>query len=929
MIKDFIKENKIILLFTLSILLLFISTTSVMGAMNDSIIMYLSFDEGLNSTHACDITGTIPCGTLVGSTKPTNITGKRGNALHFVPANGNYIQFPIDTKLDFRKNLTITAWVNYITIAGAVVDKGYNGATANNPYRLSDMSATSENFGSYDSGYGWKNIAFKSIATNVFIHVAVRFNGTHISAWVNGTQRGEVAFTDSMTVGGYGMTVGAYNSAGTMSDYMNGDIDEIGIWNRSLTQSEIIQLASGNVSGFYPFTDIVPDTATISFETRGRNGINISSMVEDSPFIVKANFSINGASVGTANCTFLGGNMSSYFFLNSSTNISLTGANDVKLNTSPSALHPTTIGDKYRFRVCRESVSAKPIDVYINGALFNTIVAGTIPPCTSGFHEEIVTTATYKSLVYFNMSIRCPTCTAIQTMRIIPFGQYNDIIQHIRLYNPHPEEEMIYNTTDKFYYPDDYHTYPNTQVVNITVRCTNATIGANSTRAYIIGDNVPVSKIETLTDSSGERAFTDGMSVESGNVTIIGGCSNDSIVYTEMNVTYTNLTLVAASYAYNLDIDTTLLKEDANYNVTLRCIDDEGNSTVSKGWFTLADTTIPILTWVSPISDNSTVIYQNQTLNIDVTSSDLNLFSMEVICKDSLGVIKYSNYSENLSQVFQVMGTSSQITNLGQGECNVTVKDKHTDNDITDKNIIEMQDKDRISFIYGGVKLNITASGFSPDSFITKKEIDRITFYPKVGTIPSELTYYTDCENGKLLYYDDGAYDGKNRFGKYFNCGDLWIDYYMPNVPSENYHVTVISSSRARTTIRLPTALNKGTLTPLITTSEELMTRSVGIRNIISEYVRFNVTAQPEMPETPELLTTPGAILLGVLSLLWIAMVAFGFLFMPILTYIGGLFGIFLAFLFMTTYTTMGIVFIFVNILLMFFNYIATSGTEE
>jgi hypothetical protein len=597
------------------------------------------------------------------------------------------------------------------------------------------------------------------------------FYPTYVQIYVNGSNRlnitGDLYHTSTKNwiMGG--------TETGTVSDNQAGALfDHYKLYEGFCDPQDFVNFADTS-----PTT--ISDTASASFELRTRDNLNITaSLLENIAFNIKVNFSIDGASVSTGNCSFSGGNMSSFFYLNSSANVSLIGNNDVSMNISAQALHVLAgiISDKYSFRVCREGTQPNIAVTYINGAFFKNVSTADIPPCSAGFHDETVTTTSFITGTSFNISVRCPSCSVGQQLRIIRYGQFNDLLNVLRIYDPHHQEDLIYDSATKFYYPDDFHTYPNAQTINVSVQCTNLTLGANSTRQYVVGDTIPISKIETLTDSSGERNFIDGMTAESGNITIQGNCFNDTIIYKQINVTYTNLTLVASSLEYFIDLPSALLAEDTNYNVTLRCIDDEGNTTISKGWFTLTDTTMPVITWVYPSEDNTSSLYQNQTLTIDVTASDFNLFSVEVTCKDSLGVVKYSNYSENLSQVFQVIGTSSMITNLGQGECNVTVKDKHTDNDITDKNIIEMQDKDRLSFIYGDVKLNITASGFSPDSFITKKEIDRITFYPKVSTIPSELTYYTDCENGALLYYDDKVYDGKNKFGKYFNCGDLWID---------------------------------------------------------------------------------------------------------------------------------------------------------
>ena len=89
-----------------------------------------------------------------------------------------------------------------------------------------------------------------SIPANVWSYVTLVRSGDDLSVYVNGSSvaSGSVAgydFTQS------GASVAGFQTASTW--YWNGNIDEVGVWNRALTSTEITQLYNSGTGLTYPF----------------------------------------------------------------------------------------------------------------------------------------------------------------------------------------------------------------------------------------------------------------------------------------------------------------------------------------------------------------------------------------------------------------------------------------------------------------------------------------------------------------------------------------------------------------------------------------------------------------------------------------------------------------------------------------------------
>ena len=93
---------------------------------------------------------------------------------------------------------------------------------------------------------------------NKWIHIVYNYNSTHVSLWYNGTLIETATATGSTGVLNYNTWIGA--RIGSENPYV-GFMDDLGIWDRALTESEVLELYNSGDGLFYPFT-LTTTTAT-------------------------------------------------------------------------------------------------------------------------------------------------------------------------------------------------------------------------------------------------------------------------------------------------------------------------------------------------------------------------------------------------------------------------------------------------------------------------------------------------------------------------------------------------------------------------------------------------------------------------------------------------------------------------------------------
>ncbi|MGW5686029.1 LamG-like jellyroll fold domain-containing protein [Nonomuraea sp. NPDC003754] len=188
-------------------------------------------DEGTGTTVG-DSSGQHNTGA---ATDTTWASGKHGKALSF-NGTSSWVTVPHAQSLRLTNTLTFSAWVQPATVAG---------------YRtvLSKENTNGHSYGLYAS-YGGEPLGWLENATtsksvvgddplplNQWSHLAVTYNGTIVTLYLNGTQIDQTPMTGNLADNGGALRLGG-NSI-WLDEFYSGLIDDVRIYNRVQTASEI------------------------------------------------------------------------------------------------------------------------------------------------------------------------------------------------------------------------------------------------------------------------------------------------------------------------------------------------------------------------------------------------------------------------------------------------------------------------------------------------------------------------------------------------------------------------------------------------------------------------------------------------------------------------------------------------------------------
>jgi hypothetical protein len=221
----------------------FLSTSKVYAQdLNSGLVCYWKFDEGSGST-ASDSSGNGNNGVIYNAAWVDGIYGK---ALYF---NGidSYVEVPSSSVLN-NANFTIMAWINMSAYVGntqvRIVSKQ---ATQPNSYGLeifgNGYAGSTGNQLTTHSGDGsvWVNLMSDTrLSIKTWYHVAATHEGTTSRLYINGTLDKEGTTTTQTTDNAAPLTIGCEKQTGQAPEFFfNGVIDEVKVFNRTLSQQEI------------------------------------------------------------------------------------------------------------------------------------------------------------------------------------------------------------------------------------------------------------------------------------------------------------------------------------------------------------------------------------------------------------------------------------------------------------------------------------------------------------------------------------------------------------------------------------------------------------------------------------------------------------------------------------------------------------------
>ncbi|MFA6329303.1 MAG: LamG domain-containing protein, partial [Candidatus Micrarchaeia archaeon] len=208
--------------------------------------------------------------------------GKWGSAMRFDGAK-DYLEVPDSGGLDGTPALTVQAWVKPASASGGgIIDKhiGCPDGCGNDGNSWFLYGGQSLFFAVY-SGTGLSQASYHSVSANPplpigqWSHVIVTFNSGNASIYVNGALAATNTSSSITTIPNaakplhIGSSWGCCSYISAPSGLFSGSIDEVRIWNRSLSASEVQQQYYSNLakysSGKWLFSSVQPELNSTAY----------------------------------------------------------------------------------------------------------------------------------------------------------------------------------------------------------------------------------------------------------------------------------------------------------------------------------------------------------------------------------------------------------------------------------------------------------------------------------------------------------------------------------------------------------------------------------------------------------------------------------------------------------------------------------------
>jgi chitodextrinase len=188
-----------------------------------------SFSEGTGTT-AGDASGYGNTGTVSNTTWTTS--GKYGSALVFNGTSAR-VTIPHSASLALTTGMTLEAWVYPTNVSAAWRDVIMKGS---DEYYLEASSSQGPPATGGKPNIGGSLIGSAALPANTWSHLAGTYDGTTLRLYVNGVQVASRAQTGSIATTTNPLQIGGDSFFG---QYFQGTIDEVRIYNRVLTSTEI------------------------------------------------------------------------------------------------------------------------------------------------------------------------------------------------------------------------------------------------------------------------------------------------------------------------------------------------------------------------------------------------------------------------------------------------------------------------------------------------------------------------------------------------------------------------------------------------------------------------------------------------------------------------------------------------------------------
>lgn len=255
------------------------------------------------------------------------------NSLQF-DGFSSYVTISPQTGLDITGPITIEAWINptsfgFNSAQNSIVCKhGWSSGEGGFVLRCGGTGELSFNLAGIDLNHlpvSWVEVISGTgiLSLNNWYHVAGTFDGNEVKCYVNGNLEGTTAFQGTIAPStSYPLALGRLADPVYGPDrYFSGSMDEVRIWNRALSQSEIMSGMNNHIdptsaSGLVSYWRMNEGANSTIYDVAGTNngGLVFSTWISSVPFnavpaspVISYNGGILYSSASSGNQWYLGG----------------------------------------------------------------------------------------------------------------------------------------------------------------------------------------------------------------------------------------------------------------------------------------------------------------------------------------------------------------------------------------------------------------------------------------------------------------------------------------------------------------------------------------------------------------------------------------------------------------------------------------------
>jgi hypothetical protein len=284
-----------------------------LGGNEAGLVAYWRLNEGVGTT-ATDATANQLDGTLEGASwtnngiAQVNTSGSFGLALDLSASRGSYVQVASVPSLPLGNQFTFEAWIKpRAARCNTILSRG-DGVNLTNTDFILEVGFDGTNCGvmklALMTAGNWTTSA-SAVPLNAWTHVAVTFDGMTNRFYINGVLDNAMPASAVMVQSGSALFIGRQGTAGT--NYFEGELDEVRIWNTVRSEAEIQANVSHrlppNQPGLLGYWSFDEQAGVRAYDSsgQGNHGTLINRPVRVPSFWTPL-LTLNGASPLTVEC---------------------------------------------------------------------------------------------------------------------------------------------------------------------------------------------------------------------------------------------------------------------------------------------------------------------------------------------------------------------------------------------------------------------------------------------------------------------------------------------------------------------------------------------------------------------------------------------------------------------------------------------------